>query len=77
MPTACAVVYDVIFAATHSEIKYSTFKNTSSTEPNVKFVSDFTSAYYIRLFAEDEVGVLAKIAGLLAKSNVSIVEFVQ
>ena len=77
LPTASAVVSDVIYAATHSEIKYSTFKNTASPESKIKFISDFTSAYYMRLFVEDVVGVLAKITGIFAKANVSIVEIAQ
>ncbi len=76
-PTASAVVSDVIYAATHSEIKYSTFKNTANADVGVKFVSDFKSAYYLRLFVKDQAGVIAKIAGILAKYGVSIVEMVQ
>ncbi len=77
LPTASAVVSDVIYAATHSEIRYSTFKNNATAESDIKFVSDFTSAYYMRLFVEDKAGVLAKITGIFGKANVSIVEIVQ
>ncbi len=77
LPTASAVVSDVIYAATHSEIRYSTFKNTATAEGNIKFISDFSSAYYLRLSVEDRVGVLAKITGIFAKNNVSIVEITQ
>ncbi len=77
LPTASAVVSDVIYAATHSEVRYSTFKNNATAEPEIKFVSDFASAYYIRLSVEDKAGVLAKITGIFAKSNVSIVEIEQ
>ena len=77
MPTASAVVSDVIYAATHSEIKYSTFKNTASADSGVKFISDFESAYYIRLFVDDSVGMLAKMSSIFAKYGVSIVEIAQ
>ena len=77
LPTASAVVSDVIYAATHSEIKYSTFKNTANAERNVKFISNFESAYYIRLSVEDKAGVLAKISGVFAKNGISIVEIEQ
>ena len=77
LPTASAVVSDVIYAATHSEVKYSTFKNNATAENNVKFVSDFTSAYYIRLGVDDEAGVLTKMTGIFAKYGVSIVEVAQ
>ena len=77
LPTASAVVSDVIYAATHSEVKYSTFKNTATAESNVKFVSDFTSAYYLRLSVEDRAGVLAKVSGILGKYGISIIEVSQ
>ncbi len=76
-PTASAVVSDVIYAATHSEIKYSTFKNTATADAGVKFVSDFSSAYYLRLSVDDRAGVLAKISGIFAKYGISIVEITQ
>lgn len=76
-PTASAVVSDVIYAATHSEIKYSTYKNTATAESNVKFITDFSSAYYIRLTVDDKAGVLAKISGIFAKNGISIVEITQ
>lgn len=72
-PTASAVVSDVIFAATHSEVKYSTFKNTAAADPSVKFISNFESAYYIRLFVEDKAGTLTKITGIFARYGISIV----
>ena len=77
LPTASAVVSDVIFAATHSDIKYSTFKNTEHAAPETKFVSNFESAYYIRLSVDDRAGVLAKITGVFGKYGISIVEVAQ
>lgn len=76
-PTASAVVSDVIYAATHSEIKYSTYKNTAAADSGVKFISDFSSAYYVRMFVDDELGVLAKVCGIFGKSGVSIVRIMQ
>ena len=76
-PTASAVVSDVIYAATHSDIKYSTFKNNATAESDTKFVSDFSSAYYIRLSVEDKAGVLAKISSVFAKYGISILEIAQ
>jgi len=76
-PTASAVVSDVIYAATHSEKKYSTFKNTATSDKAVKFISEFSSAYYVRLSVEDKAGVLAKICSVFAKYGISIVELAQ
>ena len=77
LPTASAVVSDVIYAATHSDVKYSTFKNNATAESGTKFVSDFESAYYLRLLVDDKAGVLAKISGICAKYGISIVEISQ
>lgn len=77
LPTASAVVSDVLYAATHSDVKYSTFKNNATAESDTKFISDFTSAYYLRLSVKDEAGVLAKISSIFAKYGISIVEISQ
>lgn len=77
LPTASAVVSDVIYAATHSEIKYSTFKNNATADADTKFVADFTSAYYLRLSVTDKAGTLAKICGMFAKHGISIVKVSQ
>ena len=73
LPTASAVVSDVIYAATHSEVKYSTFKNTATAEASVKFVSDFETAYYVRLAVDDEAGTLATVSGIFGKFGISLV----
>lgn len=77
MPTGSAIVSDVIYAATHSDVKYSTFKNSAGAEKGVRFVNDFRSRYYIRFTARDKAGVLAKVAGIFAKFNISIVDLIQ
>ena len=77
LPTGSAIVSDIIYAATHSENKYSTFKNTAGADKDTKFLSDFKSAYYLRIMVEDRAGILAKIAAVFGKNNVSIVEMVQ
>ena len=77
LPTGSAIVSDVIYAATHSDVKYATFKNTQQAEPGVKFVNDFRSRYYIRFTAKDRAGVLAKVVGILAKYNISISDLIQ
>ncbi len=72
LPTASAVVSDVLYAATHTDVKYSTFKNNATAESDVKFVSDFSSAYFIRFTADDKAGVWSKITGICGKCSVSI-----
>ena len=77
LPTGSAIVSDVIYAATHGDVKYATFKNTELADKNVRFVTDFKSRYYIRLTVKDKVGILAKVAGILSKYNISISDFLQ
>ncbi len=77
LPTGSAIVSDIIFASTHGEMRYSTFKNGAAPEKDMKFLSDFRSAYYLRLTVDDEPGVLAKLSSILAKYNISIVELIQ
>ncbi len=77
LPTGSAIVSDIIYAATHEGSRYSTFKNNATAEKDVKFVSDFASAYYMRLDVTDRAGALAKITAMLARKNISIVELLQ
>lgn len=77
LPTGSAIVSDIIYAATHTDVKYSTFKNGEEAEKDVNFADDFMSAYYLRLSVTDESGVLAKIASVLSKYHVSVVEMIQ
>ena len=77
LPTGSAIVSDVIFAAKHDEYFYACFENNTKGNKETKFVSDFTSKYYIRLTVLDAAGVLAKIAGVFAKNDLSISEVKQ
>ena len=77
LPTGSAIVSDVIFAAKYDEYFYASFENNEKGNATVKFASDFTSQYYIRLSVADKAGVLSKISGVFAKNNVSISEVKQ
>lgn len=77
LPTGSAIVSDVIFAAKHSENYYTPFKNNEKGNKETKFVSDFVSKYYIRMFVKDTAGVLATISGQFAKGKISIKEVKQ
>lgn len=77
LPTGSAIVSDIIYAATHSENRYSTFKNTADADGDVKFPSDFTCAYCLRIRVPDKTGVLSKITALFAKNDISLVEVLQ
>lgn len=77
LPTGSAIVSDIIFAATHSDTKYSTFKNTAGADKETKFVTDYKSAYYMRLDVTDKSGVLAKITAIFGKYGISIKQLIQ
>ncbi len=74
LPTGSAIVSDVIFAAKHNEFFYAGFENNKKGNKATKFVSDFTSKYYIRMSVADKPGVLAKVSSVFAKTNISILE---
>ena len=74
LPTGSAIVSDVIFAAKHGEFFYAGFENNKKGNKATKFVSDFTSKYYIRMSVADKPGVLAKVSSVFAKTNISILE---
>ena len=77
MPTASAIVGDVIYCATHPTFRYSTFKNTPDADPSTKFIDNFKSAYYIRLAAHDKTGVLAKVSSIFSRHNISVAQMIQ
>jgi len=77
MPTASAVVSDILRAATAEIHLHPTFANTPEADPSLIFDDNWNSQYFIRLAAEDRPGVLAKIAGWLAQENVSIATMLQ
>ncbi len=77
LPTASAIVGDVIYCATHNNFNYSTFDNTESGDLAVNFVTDFSGAYYMRLKAQDKAGVLSKVTSVLSKHNISVAQVIQ
>ena len=66
------IVSDVIYAATHTEIKYSTY----AQEPTATFTEEEFSAYYLRLSA-NEAGALAKVSSALGKNHIDVVQMQQ
>ena len=77
LPTGSAIVGDVIYCATHTNYRYSTFVNTAEASPSTKFIENFESAYYLRLEASNRTGVLAKITSILSKCGINLAQMVQ
>ncbi|MGI6192673.1 MAG: ACT domain-containing protein, partial [Christensenellales bacterium] len=72
LPTASAIVSDVIYAAKASEHKYMTFVNEFDAPQWLVHQKDWLSGYFLRLTVADELGALSKIAGVLGDSGVSV-----
>ncbi|MDE7163761.1 MAG: homoserine dehydrogenase [Clostridia bacterium] len=77
LPTGSAIVGDVIYCATHTNYRYSTFTNTEDAAPNTKFIENFESAYYIRLEANNRPGVLAKVTSIFSRCGINVAQMIQ
>lgn len=72
MPTASAVVSDVLYAIKTREHRYMTFENTISAPQTLNLLQDWLSGFSIRLTVKDEVGALSKLSSVFAENGVSI-----
>ncbi len=64
LPTASAVISDILFAAHASEPVYATFENdTGKVSPILHFEKNWKCPYYIRLNLLDKPGVLSRVTG--------------
>ncbi len=77
MPTASAVVGDILHAVTVDVHVHPTFANRAEPDVTLDFTDNWTSKYFIRVSAIDAPGVLASVAGCFAKENVSIATMMQ
>jgi len=76
LPTASALVSDMIYASERCEHEYTTFDNTYDAD-SVPINDNWLTGYFLRMEVADNPGVLAKIAGILGKNDVSIESVVQ
>lgn len=72
MPTASAIVSDLVRAASAQKHLYPTFDNDPSPAVALQKNTDWRCPYYIRLLAKDAPGVLSQIAKAFADQGVSI-----
>jgi len=77
MPTASAAVSDIISACNTANYKYTTFENTYDLPKDLIFQNNWECGYYIRIMVYDRPGVLASLAGVFGKHNVSIQSVIQ
>jgi homoserine dehydrogenase len=80
LPTASTVLADIADAvrnlAMDASLRISPIPSTGETLA-VKDITQSCCRYYLRISVEDHPGVLAKITGVLAKSDISIESFLQ
>lgn len=77
MPTASAVVGDILQAATAEVHVHPTFANTAEPDASLTFTDNWKTRFFIRVSASDAPGVLARVAGCFAPENVSIATMMQ
>ena len=67
LPTASAIVSDIITAGQNGR-----HHNLKLVEERAEFEDNWFSEYYMRLVVKDQPGVLAEIAGIFGRHNVSL-----
>ena len=75
-PTASALVSDMIYSVGAPNPRYVTFEDSYDAN-QVKFNDNWLTEYFVRTNVLDKPGVLAKIAGILGKHDVSIESVIQ
>ena len=77
MPTASAVVSDVVYAAGRDKHRYTTFYNEDRVSDELSFENNWESEFFLRIIVKDAPGVLAKIANVLGQNKVSVATVMQ
>ncbi|AET69030.1 homoserine dehydrogenase [Desulfosporosinus orientis DSM 765] len=78
LPTGSAIVSDIMRIARNIQAKSTASINcTCYLDLPLKSVSDFYTAFYIRLLVKDEPRVLATLALLFAEANISFASIIQ
>lgn len=78
LPTASSVVADIIEVARtlttdpHNRVPHLAFQPSELADIRLLPISEVTTAYYLRLTAQNKPGVLASVATILAQAGISI-----
>lgn len=76
-PTASAIIGDVLSACHQMASNQTNWYPLRTPKTGDKAIKDINSSWFIRLSVKDETGVLAAIASLFGKNNVSIESVIQ
>ena len=78
LPTGSAIVSDIVSACVNKyRHTYSTISNGSQVTDNAWVNDNWETEFFIRMTVKDKPGVLAKIAGIFGKHEVSIASVIQ
>lgn len=78
LPTGSAIISDIINAYLNKhDHTYSTLCNCDWNQEKVYFNNNWETEYFIRMTVKDKPGVLATIAGIFGKYDVSIASVIQ
>ncbi len=77
MPTASAVVADLLTIARDAKPHNTGFIKQVLERANILSPSEATSCYYLRVMVDDTSGVLRDIAGIMASQDISIAQVIQ
>jgi len=73
LPTASAVVSDIVYASKAASHRYVTFMNEARRiSPTLMFEDNWETGFYVRMTVVDKPGILAKITKVFGDSDVSI-----
>ena len=77
LPTASAVVSDVMNVILHRNLQMTGKRGYVWHEAKLKPQADIASPYYIRMIVNNAPGVLAAVSKVLAENNISIRSLIQ
>ena len=77
LPTASAIISDMVFATKTLSHQYTSFGNIEAVSEQITFCDDWKSKYYMRIQSKDEPGVLSQVSGKLGKHGVSLESVIQ
>ncbi len=77
MPTAGAILSDVVYALTHPQIKHPSFENSNALHPSLSVTDNWQCGFYLRFSAMNRPGVLGYITTKLGQHGVSISSILQ
>lgn len=77
MPTAGAIISDVVYALTQPENKYPSFEDSNTLHPSLSVTDNWQCGFYLCFYAMNRPGVLGHITTKLGQHGVSISSILQ